>query len=264
MYHLSTLDNDPELENRIMKSIGGMYFRFFQDYPRAAYWWKTAGVKPRDGDGVALAECYYRMGSKRMASQAIDPRRLKVASIKLLGSMGETKQALRMADSYVSRVKNPRNVKAALLAAGDVCRSTEDYNRAIRYYKRVLEVESDGKRDNLRDRAKQSIDAIRQFELLDISQVKDGEYDGDAMAYEGKLAVRVTVQSGRIEKVDVTQHKEKQYYSAIRDVPAQIVSKQSLKEVDATSRATITAEAIVSATAKALVGDVDGTKPKFR
>ena len=264
MGHLLTLENDAKTENRIMKSLGGMYFRFFQDYPRAAYWWRTAKVKSSDGDGVALAECYYRMGSKRMAMQAIDSRRLKVASIKLLGSMGETKRALRMADSYVSLSKSPRNVKAALLAAGDVCRSNEDYKRAIRYYKRVLEIESENNRDILRDRAEQSIDAIRQFELLDISQVEDGQYDGDALAYEGKLEVRVTVKSGRIEKVQVTQHKEKQYYSAIRDVPAQIVAKQSLKDVDATSRATITAEAIVSATAKALVGDVDGMKPKFR
>ena len=60
------------------------------------------------------------------------------------------------------------------------------------------------------------------------------------------------MQKGRITKLEVTQHREKQYYSAIRDVPQQIIRKQDLKEVDATSRATITAVAIINATAKAL------------
>jgi uncharacterized protein with FMN-binding domain len=50
----------------------------------------------------------------------------------------------------------------------------------------------------------------------------------------------------------VTKHREKQFYAAITDTPAQIIRKQSVKGIDATSRATITSEAIVTATAKAL------------
>jgi uncharacterized protein with FMN-binding domain len=50
----------------------------------------------------------------------------------------------------------------------------------------------------------------------------------------------------------VTKHKEKQFYSALSDIPRQIIKKQSVKGVDATSRATITAEAVINATAKAL------------
>ena len=61
-----------------------------------------------------------------------------------------------------------------------------------------------------------------------------------------------TVKSGRVDQVEITKHKEKQYYSALTDVPAQIIRKQSLKEVDATSRATITAVAVINATAAAL------------
>jgi uncharacterized protein with FMN-binding domain len=38
----------------------------------------------------------------------------------------------------------------------------------------------------------------------------------------------------------------------MRDVPEQIIAKQGVKGVDATSRATITGNAIINATAKAL------------
>jgi uncharacterized protein with FMN-binding domain len=63
------------------------------------------------------------------------------------------------------------------------------------------------------------------------------------------------MKDGKIQNVEITKHKEKQFYSALRDIPQQIVVKQSVKDVDATSRATITAEAIVAATAKALAGE---------
>jgi uncharacterized protein with FMN-binding domain len=261
MYHMLTLaDGDDELTNRIMTSMGSMYFRFFQDYPRAAYWWRKSRVSKDSLDGVSLAECYFRMGNKRMGLQALDTRRIRVEAIKLLGSMGETRRAVQMADVYAQQAREPQ---WALLAAGDACRAAQDYDGAIRYYRRVLDLKEARNEQYLQrahNRARQSVDAIRQFELLDIGKIADGEYEAEAMAYEGPLAVKVTVKSGRIENVEVTRHKEKQYYSALRDVPEQIIAKQSLKDVDATSRATITAEAIVSAAAKALAEDLDASK----
>jgi uncharacterized protein with FMN-binding domain len=68
------------------------------------------------------------------------------------------------------------------------------------------------------------------------------------------IEVSVTIDAGRIADVEVSKHKEKQFYSALTDVPRQIIDKQTVKGVDATSRATITAEAIITATAKALSG----------
>jgi uncharacterized protein with FMN-binding domain len=60
------------------------------------------------------------------------------------------------------------------------------------------------------------------------------------------------VRGGRLESVRVTDHKEKQFYSALTDTPRQLVDKQSIQGVDAVSGATITSEAIINATAKAL------------
>ena len=59
---------------------------------------------------------------------------------------------------------------------------------------------------------------------------------------------------GRIEAVRVVHHKEKQFYSAIDDTTRKIVQRQGVKGVDATSSATITSNAIINASAKALAG----------
>lgn len=253
MHHLLRLHKeDPATSRRVMQSMASMYFRFFQDYPRAAFWWRQAKVSPSSVDGISLAECYYRLGNKKMAMDAMDKRRLRIESIKLLGNMGETQRAIANAETYARQVKEPQ---WALLAAGDACRHAGMFQKAIGYYQRVVDsakMNNESYDNRARSRAIQSIEAIKQFELLDITKVPDGAYEAEALGYEGPIAVRVSVKSGRIQNVEITRHKEKQFYSALRDVPQQIVTKQSVKDVDATSRATITAEAIVSATAKAL------------
>jgi uncharacterized protein with FMN-binding domain len=60
------------------------------------------------------------------------------------------------------------------------------------------------------------------------------------------------VKAGRIEDVRVSKHTEKQFYSSIADTTRQIIQKQGVKGIDATASATITSEAIINATAKAL------------
>ena len=46
--------------------------------------------------------------------------------------------------------------------------------------------------------------------------------------------------------------KDKQFYSALTDNTRKILEKKGVKDVDATTGATITSEAIINATAKAL------------
>ena len=84
------------------------------------------------------------------------------------------------------------------------------------------------------------------------SRIPDGTYTGTSLAYIADLTVAVTVKSGRLMSVRITKHKDKQYYSALTDTPTQIIKKQGLKGVDATTGATITSQAIIDATAKAL------------
>jgi uncharacterized protein with FMN-binding domain len=251
-FMLNRSADDPGRARRAMEELGSMYFRYFQDYARAAFWWQKAQVKPGSQPGVALAECYWRLGSKQLALKQLETRTIRVEMVKLLGEMGDTQRATRMAETLATKVRDPQ---WALLAAGDACRSAGEFQKAMAYYNRVLAADAIRNPDydqRARSRAQQSIEAIRLFELLDISQVPDGKYIDESLGYEGPIEVTVTVRGGRIEQVDISKHREKQFYSALRDIPEQIIAKQSIKNIDATSRATITAEAIVSATAKAL------------
>ncbi|MFT5527774.1 MAG: hypothetical protein ACI9HK_005759, partial [Pirellulaceae bacterium] len=101
-------------------------------------------------------------------------------------------------------------------------------------------------------RAKDSIEAIRYYELLDLSKLDDGKYTAQSPGYSGPIEVEVTVANKRISDVKVTKHREKQFYSALTDTTSQIIQKQGVKGVDTTSRATITSAAIVNASARAL------------
>ena len=253
MFHLQSLHREkPALLRRVNESLAAMYFRFFQDYARAAYWWQKLGVSQGSRDGIGLAECYFRLGNKAMAMEAISGRTMSVAKIKLLGEMGEIEPALRLANQLGARSSQPHEV---YLNAGDICRLAKRYDEAIDYYEKVISAaparnESYSKR--FRGRARDSIEAIKRFELLNIASLADGIYRGSSLGYEAPVHIEAKVNGGRIQSVKVSQHREKQYYSAIRDVPQQIIAKQSVKNIDATSRATITAAAIINATAKAL------------
>jgi uncharacterized protein with FMN-binding domain len=260
IHHLMDMHkNDAAIQDRGKRTLGGMYFIFFQDYARAAHWWQEAGVNSRDRDAIALAECYWRLGNQAMAEQMLyDPERrpqgrgqLSDTMIKLWGDMGQTNKAIKLADLYV---RSGGDAHSAYLFAGDACRSAGRFQEALKYYQKVVDTPSDNKGRDERsiNRARANVEAIKLFELSDASKTRDGTHAATSPAYEGPLTVEVTVSAGRTEKVEVTKHTEKQFYSALTDVPNQIIEKQGVKGIDATSRATITAEAILNATARAL------------
>ncbi|MDP6504781.1 MAG: FMN-binding protein, partial [Planctomycetota bacterium] len=106
--------------------------------------------------------------------------------------------------------------------------------------------------DKVRGRAQASLQAIKLFETLDIAKVSDGTYRSSSIGYAGQVSIEVVVSNAKITKARVTQHREKQYYSSVVDTPRRIIAKNSVKGVDATTAATLTSEAIINATAKAL------------
>ena len=198
-----------------------------------------------------LAECYWRLGGTKMANKILSANRLPLSAIKLMGDMGQTDRALRLADAF-GRESRPHE---AFLLAGDACRQAGRYDQAIDYYQKAIDApdarnEEYGKR--FRGRAADSIAAIRLFDQADVANVADGTYKGVSIGYNGDMEVEVKVAAGRIESLRVTRHNEKQFYAAINDTIGQITQRQSVRNIDATSRATITSQAIVNATAKAL------------
>jgi uncharacterized protein with FMN-binding domain len=258
LHHLLTLHQDkPPLRTRIMKGLAGMYFRFFQDYERAAFWWHKAGIGMQDGEAIQLAECYWRLGNQPMAMEILNQRMLRIGMIKLLADMGETDKALQVAATWVKVGGEPH---PAYLAAGDACRLAGRFQEAIAYYQKVLGTPPMTKREkaaeNFKNRARASLDAVRLFELCDVTKVPDGVYTASSIGYAGDIVVEVSVNGGRIEAVQVKRHEEKQFYSALTDTPRQIIQKRGVQGVDAVSGATITSEAILNATAKALANAV--------
>ncbi len=141
------------------------------------------------------------------------------------------------------------------MAAGDALRQASQFDQAISYYNKVLT--SDGYRNQdyenrFKARARESMEAIELFDQVDISRIPDGTYKDSSSGYSGRLDVAVAVSGGRIESVKVTQHREKQFYSALTDTETQILQRQTVRGVDGTSGATITSLAIINAAAKAL------------
>jgi uncharacterized protein with FMN-binding domain len=256
MYHvMSRQQNEPALHRRDMRDLGGMYFRFFQDYSRAAYWWRKAGVAAGDPDSIALAECYWRLGSKQMAAALLNTPTLRPAMVKLWGEMGDTRQALQIANRLAPALtKRDFSAAEVYLYAGDVLRATGNHKQAVRFYQRVLDEPEGlkGRGELNRNRAQANMDAIELYELLDVAKVPDGTYSDQSVGYSGPVHVDVTVAQGRITDVTVTRHEERQFYAALTDTSQQIIKKQTVRGIDATSRATVTSEAIVNATAKAL------------
>ncbi|MBC8869710.1 MAG: FMN-binding protein [Planctomycetes bacterium] len=262
MHHLlKHHENDSAKLNRVMGELGRMYHDFEEDYGRAAFWWRRAGLDGarQSPQSVKLARCYWKLGNKDMAVSMLNRLPAWSNTIKLWADMGETDKAIQLAEAFAGG----GYPDMAYLYAGDACRVAGDSRKATSYYEKVLKVPATGRQaqrvQRNHSRARANIEGIRIFDSLDLRRVADGTYRDHSPAYAGELHVEVAVRGGRIESVKVTSHKEKQFYSAISDTPRQIVEKQGVKGIDAVSGATITSEAIINATARALSkGTVSG------
>ena len=257
LHQVLTINKDsPAKVVKTADALARLYHNLLGDWARAAFWWrKTVALDASYGEDLApdLAHCYWKLGSKEMAVAAIrgftsdDSRH--GALVKLWSEMGDLDKALALAEG-TAQAGYP---DVGYLAAGDACRLAGRYKEALGYYQKVVDANkgwNDIKQNKARAQA--SIEAIRAVDGLDLSCVRDGTYSATSVAYAGPLSVAVTVAGGKIVSVKILKHEEKQYYTALADTPAQIVRKQGIKGVDAVTSATITSEAIMNATVKAL------------
>jgi uncharacterized protein with FMN-binding domain len=259
MHHLLVMhQKDPELRERAMLTLARMYHNLLEDYGRAAFWCRAVGTEkdPQEYSqtAVLLAECYWRLGNRDMAVELLSKTPTTLAAAKLWADLGDTDRAIKIAEAY----RSSPVADEGWLVAGDACRTAGRYAEAIQRYQQVLDMsvakDRQARLQRSQTRAKASIEAIRLFNTLDLARIPDGSYPASSIGYEGPVQVEVKVQGNRIADVEVVQHKEKQFYSAMTDTPQKIIAKQGVRGVDATSAATITSEAIINATAKALAG----------
>jgi len=241
---------------RSMNTLGRMFHDLLEDWPRAAFWWRMSAQTGGAYDPLGLAHCYWKLGNKSMAVEILSQYRQDYtrhgAIIRFWAEMGEFDKAIKLAEEKARFGA----ADVGYLAAGDVCRLRGDLQRALAYYEKVLAAPATNSRekdsDNNRQRAKANIEAVKCFDALDLSRIPDGLYHAGSTAYAGPLYVEVAVKSKRVESVRITKHKERQFYSALTDTPKRIIERQSVTGIDAVSGATMTSEAIINATAKAL------------
>ncbi|HUU21773.1 MAG TPA: FMN-binding protein [Phycisphaerae bacterium] len=247
-----------------MAQLARGYMRFEKDWPRAAYWYgRMLAMDPQGRSSIyqatQLAECYWELGSKQMAADLLRKYQLHRFGtgdvIRLWGKMGETKQALDMAEWMAGRGGG----SVGYLAAGDVARRAGRLPEARAYFQKA-EAAGNALPDNRKPRkfihaAEEAVAALKAFESTDVSRIPDGAYRGACdSGYRGPVEVEVVMKGGRIDSARVVTHREDMPFTSITDVPASLVARQGLAGVDTVTSATVSSEAILSAAVKALAG----------
>lgn len=237
-------------------ALGHCYGDLLQDWPRAIHWYRQREDRYGKNDELTaeLANAYLRLGSRSLAMKTLKTVTQDLSRhgsvIQLWAVMGEYATAYRLAQQRVSATED-----VGWYMYGHTAQLEGKWDKALEAFKRAeASAQDKSGRDwkQTRTRATAAIQAITLFEKLDLTRVADGTWRDSSTGYTGPVTVEVTVAAKRISSVRVTNHQEKQYYAALDEMPAKIIAKQHVKGVDATMGATITAEAIVYATAKAL------------
>ncbi|MDA1277260.1 MAG: FMN-binding protein [Verrucomicrobia bacterium] len=259
MHHLLIVNqNETGTRERVMNELGRMYFEFFKDYARSAFWWRSAGVErntkfAQTANAAHLAECYWKLGSREMAIELLDGLPLTYAVIKLWSDLKETEKSIRLGQEGIKEGLEPSEI---FVLAGDACRTVEKYAEAQQYYAKAIQVPAEGKNKEQitrnHDRAQATIEMIRLFDRLDIAQIKEGVYEDKSYGYAGNVYVEASVRDKRIQTLAITSLSDKQYYHAVDQTVQRILKQQTVKGIDAVSGATVTSEAVIRASAKAL------------
>lgn len=86
------------------------------------------------------------------------------------------------------------------------------------------------------------------------SKWNDGEYEGAAEGMHGDVTMKVVISGGKITSIDVVSQAETEGISdlAFEKIPASIVEKQGIEEVDTVAGATVSSKAIINAVDMAL------------
>ena len=293
MHHTLTVNRTSILRlRRSQQELAKMYFNYFGDCARAAFWYRQSGGR----NHVPLATCYFRLGCKKLAvkiiSQLHDDNTPDGSVIRLWAEMNEVDKAVY----YAQRAAKAGRPDVAYLAAGDACRRDGQYTKAQDFYQKVVDAEKGSayiKRNSARATA--NIEAVKLQAALRLAQVPDGTYQGQAPGYQTAtpISVSVTMANGSLESVSVGRIRDRLYFTSLVEMPKRIIAKQTFlapplpdpgvtvrhrtglvikeepgtvvewlafKGLDTISGATISSQAIFNAAIKALVQAQQGKK----
>jgi uncharacterized protein with FMN-binding domain len=226
MHHTLTVNRTSVMKLRLsQRALADMYFNFFGDFARAAFWYRQSGGR----NHIPLATCYLRLGCKSLAIKLLkeihDDNTQDGSAIRLWSEMGEVDKALYHAE----RAANAGRPDVAYLAAGDACRRDGQYDKALTYYQKVVDAEKGSrliKRNSARATA--NIEAVKLQAALRLSKIPDGTYQGQALGYQktAPVVVSVTMANGSLESVKVVGIRDQRYFISRVEMPKRILAKQ--------------------------------------
>ena len=140
---------------------------------------------------------------------------------------------------------------------GDIHARMEDQQQAEQHYRKSMALFKAAKPKYGRHQLPRRVAKVQtKIEIMkrtsfDLATVRDGIHRGQSMGYVQPLTCTVIVRGGRITNIRL-HHKENIEQGATRIIPKRIVDAQSL-DVDGITGATVTTQAIVEATYRALL-----------
>jgi len=173
---------------------------------------------------------------------------------------GDYDQALDVLDLGLKSLPDPpeRTMAEASVhdAMGDTCAAKGEMEKAVEHYRQAMDLYGKARPRYGRHllprhirKVQSKIDLIG-IQALDITSIANGTYRGESLGYGKPLYATVVVRDGKITDITL-KHSEKIEQGATKSVPKQIIERQSL-QVDTVTGATITVQAIIEATYRAL------------
>ncbi|MDD4892336.1 MAG: FMN-binding protein [Phycisphaerae bacterium] len=239
---VTTNPDNPRAQYKASLRLGQYYGLLLHDYARGAYWYRRAA---RHGPLFAfhqtnLAYCYWKLGSKELALAELGNVR-NIQTARLLGEIGEIDKVKSLTDAMGD---------FGAVVMGDTYRYHGRFKEALESYNRVTT--RPGQVVFGRNFGRAGAEAIPSFEAAAAGKFTDGTYTGESAGFRGPIKVEATIKGGRIATVKVVSSRDDWPLSAQVMIPAEIVEKQSVHNVDTVTGATYTSAGVINAAAKAV------------
>src|ERR1043165_5496738 len=179
LFHVAELNKDDAAKRvESQKALARIYQYLLQDYARAAYWWRQAGVEKEDADAaLPLANCFFKLGNKDYPREVLSQIGVDETRhgdvIKLWADLGEYDKALAVARQKWQEDSNP---DIGYLMAGETCRLAGRTREAIDFFEKAMQVDDKKAGRDVKQtkaRAKASIEGVKLYDNFDPRKVAD-------------------------------------------------------------------------------------------
>lgn len=239
--------DNPERLRQTYEALGDMFAGMMGDFAHAAYYYRMCGTQ-KVYDRLAL--CYWKLGSRKMASDLLDSLATDPTPtggvIRMWGYLQEPQEAADVAEASAKT----GDKETIYLAAGDAMRACGQGDRAIVYYQKAMN--PDATDAKIKPIAQLNIDALKALAKLEMFRLRDGKYAQTVAGYSGNMTVELAFSAGKITSAKVTDSADSGALLAPTEIPARIVKSQNFRGIDAVTGATTSSSAIVDAAILAL------------